>query len=133
MVPMAITRIVTADQELGLGSIVLLTETTGERAFPIFIGYWEASAIERHLKGVGPPRPLTHDLLANSFRTMGARVEKIVISSLKDNTFYARIHVRRHDGQMVEIDSRPSDAMALAVRTDAAIFVEPDVLDQATI
>lgn len=133
LVPVAITRVVTAEIDLGLGSIVVLTEVDGERSFPIFIGYFEAVAIDRHIKRLLPPRPLTHDLLANAISEMGGTVDRIVVSSLHDNTFYARIHVRRDIGESVEIDARPSDALALAVRTSARILVAGDVIEQAAL
>jgi uncharacterized protein len=110
---------------------IFLKEKAGERTFPIVIGVFEASAIDRHVRGVDTPRPMTHDLLMHAIEALGARVLRVVVSSLKDNTFYARLHIQR-EGGVVELDCRPSDAIALAVQTDAAIFVAEDVLAAVT-
>lgn len=110
--------------------IVELREVDGERVFPIVIGLNEAAAIERRLMGQKPPRPLTHELLASVIQELGAEMEKILISDLKKSTFFARIFLR-HDGELVEIDSRPSDAIALGVANEVPIFVAEAVLDEA--
>src|SRR3954462_9141581 len=107
--------------------IIVLKEVDGERKFPIVIGSGEAYAIDRRLKGVVHPRPLTHDLLANVIESMGGTIERIEINNLQDHTFYARIHIRR-DGQTVKVDSRPSDAIALGVATSVPIWVAEHVL-----
>jgi bifunctional DNase/RNase len=109
--------------------IIVLQEVDGERKFPIVIGSAEAFAIDRRLKGVVHPRPLTHDLLANVIESMGGTIERIEINNLQDHTFYARIHIRR-DGQVVKVDSRPSDAIALGVATTVPIYVAEHVLDE---
>jgi len=110
--------------------IIWLREVDGERKFPIVIGSGEAMAIDRRLKGIATPRPLTHDLLASVIEQLGGTIEKIEITNLKNHTFYASIHIRR-DGQVVEVDSRPSDAIALGIATSVPIFVAEQVLKDA--
>lgn len=126
-VRMDLARIVisdTSDQQ-----IIVLQERAGKRQFPIVIGLTEAYAIDRRVKGIPTPRPLTHDLLANVIRDMDGDLEKIVIHDLRDHTFYAKL-VIRHGGDMLEVDSRPSDAIALGVASDVPIYVEESVLRQ---
>ncbi len=108
-----------------------LQEVDGERSFPIAIGLPEAQAIERRLKGLEPPRPQTHDLLAATIEALGGSLAHIVIHDLNDNTFYARLIVRQN-GREIEIDSRPSDAIALGVAGNVPIFVEEKVLEAAS-
>jgi bifunctional DNase/RNase len=112
--------------------VVILKEKGSERYLPIWIGPAEADAIAVKLQGVTVPRPLTHDLLQTIICTLGATVESIIVSDLKNDTFYAQIILNVSGGQN-EIDSRPSDALALAVRTEVPIFVEEAVLDKAGI
>ena len=109
--------------------IIMLKEVDGERTFPIVIGSGEAYAIDRRLKGIPTPRPLTHDLLANVIEQLGGTIEQIEINDLENHTFFARIHIRR-DGQKLEIDSRPSDAIALGIATTVPIYVAEHVLDE---
>ena len=109
--------------------VVELREQDGDRIFPIVIGLNEAAAIERRLMGQQPPRPQTHELLANLISELGWELDRVVISDLQNHTFYARLHLRRGD-EMIDIDSRPSDAIALGVATDVPIFVEQRVLDE---
>jgi len=109
--------------------IVELREADGERVFPIVIGLNEAAAIERRLMGQEPPRPQTHELLANVIGELGYQLERVVISDLQNHTFYARLYLGNGD-QVVDIDSRPSDAIALGVATDVPIFVEEHVLEE---
>ena len=109
--------------------VIFLKEVDGERTFPIYIGSGEAYAIERRLKGVLHLRPLTHDLLASVIEQLGGTIERIEINNLEDRTFFARIHIRRN-GQVVKIDSRPSDAIALGVTTSIPIYVADHVLDE---
>jgi len=108
--------------------VIWLREKGGERTFPILIGIIEADAIARKLRDVKTLRPLTHDLMANVIIGLGATVDRVVVNSLRKNTFYAKI-VLRLNGSSVEIDSRPSDAVAVAVRLEAPIFVEDHVLE----
>ncbi len=110
--------------------VIVLKERGGERCFPIVIGIAEIFAIDRRLKGLKPPRPMTHDLLDGIIESLGAKVQKIVITDLRNHTFYARIHLE-YNGGMIEIDSRPSDAIALGVRTNVSIYVANDVFDKA--
>jgi uncharacterized protein len=110
--------------------VVILKETGRERYLPIWIGPWEASAIAMRLQGLTPERPLTHDLFASALEAVDARVARVIISDLAEETFHARLFVER-DGRVGEIDARPSDALALAVRVGAPIFAVPSVLDQA--
>jgi bifunctional DNase/RNase len=112
--------------------IVVLKEADTDRYLPIWIGPFEADAITIQLQGVQVARPLTHDLLKSVIREMGISVSHILVSELRDDTFYARI-VMDVDGKSMEIDSRPSDAIALAVRVGAPIFVDEQVMDQASI
>lgn len=112
--------------------IVVLKEEDGERLLPIWIGPFEADAITIQLQGMDAARPLTHDLLKSIVETLGAEVLNIVVTGLENTTFYAKI-VMDVDGDSVEIDCRPSDAIALAVRVSAPIYVAEDVMDQASI
>ena len=109
--------------------IIMLKEVDGERKFPIVIGNPEAYAIDRRLKGHVSPRPLTHDLLASVIEQLGGTIDRIEINNLQDHTFFARIHIRRN-GDILKIDSRPSDAIALGVATMVPIYVAEHVLDE---
>ena len=112
--------------------VVILKETEHERYLPIWIGPWEASAIAMKLQGLTADRPLTHDLFASALESLGVRVDRVVISTLAEETYHARLHLER-DGVTFEIDSRPSDALALAVRTGGRIFASEAVLEQAAL
>lgn len=128
-VQMELSRIIiteTSDQQ-----IIVLKEKFGERSFPIVIGINEAAAIDRRIKDIETPRPLTHDLLASIINSLEAQLEKIVIHDLLDHTFYAKLVLRRN-GQLVEVDSRPSDAIALGAGTEVPIFVEESVLREVS-
>jgi bifunctional DNase/RNase len=111
--------------------IIVLKERGGQRSFPIVIGIVEIFAIDRGLKGINTPRPLTHDLLASIIESLGAKVEKIVINDLRNHTFYAKIHISLN-GRKVEVDSRPSDAIALSTALNAPIFVAEHVFERAS-
>jgi bifunctional DNase/RNase len=111
--------------------IIVLKEVDGERKFPIVIGSSEAYAIDRRLKGIPTPRPLTHDLLANVIETMGGYIDRIEINDLQAHTFFARIHVRQN-GKTLEVDSRPSDAIALGIATVVPIYVAEHVLEEVS-
>jgi bifunctional DNase/RNase len=111
--------------------VIVLKEIEGDRAFPIVIGIWEAVAIDRNIKGKKTPRPMTHDLMENVIRGLDASLERIIVTDLKDRTFFAKLILRRN-GKMLEVDSRPSDAIALAVQMRAPIYVEESVLDEVT-
>lgn len=112
--------------------IVLLREAEGERYLPIWIGQAEAAAIALALQGVVTPRPMTHDLLKSILDEMSVQVQSIVITELREGTFYAVINMQRN-GTSYEISSRPSDAIALAVRINCRIFASEEVLDEAAI
>ena len=108
--------------------IIVLKETNGQRHFPIVIGITEAAAIDRRLKKRSTPRPPTHELLASIIEHLGGKVERVVINDLRDRTFFALLHIRQDD-KVLEIDSRPSDAIALGIGHDIPIFVEEKVLE----
>ena len=110
--------------------VIVLREVDGERSFPIVIGLFEATSIDRRVKGVQTPRPLTHDLIVAAVDQMGGEVQDIVISDLKEHTYFAKLRVRK-DGELVEVDCRPSDAIAVAVTAKVPIYVSEDVLGEA--
>jgi bifunctional DNase/RNase len=110
--------------------IVILRDEDGQRTLPIWVGPVEANAIALQIENVAPPRPMTHDLLKNVLEDLGGRLIRVIISDLKDSTFYAYLEVDRL-GERLFIDSRPSDALALSIRTKAPVFVETQVLDRA--
>src|SRR5271163_5137378 len=107
--------------------IVVLKDVQGQAILPIWVGVYEANAIALEIEKVQTPRPMTHDLLKNVLTGLNVHVHKVVVSDLKEDTFYALIWMER-DGQMMSVDSRPSDALALALRLDCPIFVEEDVI-----
>lgn len=110
--------------------IVILKDANGDRVLPIWVGIFEANAIALQIENITTPRPMTHDLLRNVINDLDGEVERIVVSDLKENTFYAIIHLLVH-GERVAIDARPSDAIALALRTRSPILVEESVIDNA--
>ena len=115
--------------ETGDHQVIVLKEAGGERTFPIVIGFFEAAAIDRRIKGHVMPRPMTHDLLGSVIEAMGGRLAKVVVTDLKDHTFYASLVIDR-GGEEVLVDARPSDAVALAVAGSTPIFVEDHVLNE---
>ncbi len=110
--------------------VVILRDTEKGHFLPIWVGLFEANAIALEMEKVSTPRPMTHDLLKNVLAELDAKVERVVINDLRENTFFARIHLARKDGTL-SIDSRPSDAIALALRSQAEIFVEEEVLEKS--
>jgi uncharacterized protein len=126
-VQMELTRIII--NENNEQQIIFLKEVEGDRTFPIVIGIFEATSIDRRVRGLPAPRPLTHDLLASSIELLGGELQDIYISELRDHTYYAKLRIR-HEGEIVEVDSRPSDAIAVAVTVDVPIFVAEDILDE---
>jgi bifunctional DNase/RNase len=110
--------------------IVILRDKEGQRVLPIWVGIFEANAIALQIENISTPRPMTHDLLRNVIQDLKATVEKIVVCDLQENTFYALIYLSLN-GDTLAIDARPSDAIALALRTRAPIFVEETVIDNA--
>ena len=113
--------------------VIVLKEKKGDRQFPIVIGFLEASSIKMKLSGLEVPRPMTHDLLIATIDGLGAKLEKLMIDKLVDNTFHAKLELKTSDGQTKIVDARPSDGIALAVRSNAQIFVEEEVLKKASI
>ena len=126
-VPMELARILIT--ETGQEQVIFLREKDGERTFPILIGINEALAIHRRLNNEPTPRPMTHDLLASIIEALGGTLERIVISDLREHTFIATLHIS-HAGETIEVDSRPSDAIALGVAFDTPIFVAEHVLEE---
>ena len=119
-------------EPIGKQPIVLLKTTDDDRFLPIWIGHPEAAAILTKLQGATPPRPMTHDLMSDVISELQGEVVRVEVTELRDNTFHARIMIVQ-DGREVEIDSRPSDAIALAVRCDAKIFAAEDVIEESGI
>ena len=129
LVQMELARIVIND--IGDQQVVYLREIDGERSFPILIGLFEAGRINRRITEPPPPRPLTHDLLKGTIETLGGEVEDVVITHLRNHTYYAVLRIRM-DGELIEVDSRPSDALALSVHFDPPlpVYVDEGVLDE---
>ncbi len=125
-IPVELSRILIT--ELGEQQVIFLKEKNGERSFPIMIGITEAMAIDRRLKGITTPRPMTHDLLCCAIEAMGGKVEKIVINDLRDHTFIATIFIRQGQ-ELIEIDARPSDSIALGAALGTPIFVADHVIE----
>lgn len=126
---MELVRIIVS--EINDQQVIFLREVDGERKFPILIGLFEATAIDRRVRGEVPPRPLTHDLLKNTIEALGGEAQDVVINNLQDHTYFAAIRVRI-DGELIEVDARPSDAVALAVHFQPylPIYVEDAVLNE---
>jgi bifunctional DNase/RNase len=110
--------------------VIMLKEVEGDRSFPIVIGIFEATSIDRRVKGMPSPRPLTHDLVASVIESLGGELQDIFISELREHTYYAKLRIRSN-GELIEVDCRPSDAIALAVTAKVAIFVNEDVIEEA--
>ncbi len=127
-VPMELSRIIISEIN---NQIIYLKEIDGNRTFPILIGLFEATMIDRQVKGLTSPRPLTHDLICQIVESMGGEFHDVVISDLKDHTYFAKLRIRA-GGEIIEIDSRPSDAIAVSVTCDPhlPIYVEEDVLNE---
>ena len=129
-VQMQLSRIIIS--EINEQQVIYLQEVDGDRQFPILIGIFEATSIDRRVKDYQPPRPLTHDLLVNTIEALGAELDSVVITELREHTYFANLRVRC-DGELIDIDARPSDAIAVAVTCNPAlpIFVSEEVLDDA--
>ena len=129
-VEMRLSRIIIS--EINENQVVFLKEVDGDRQFPILIGIFEATSIDRRVKQSQRPRPLTHDLIIQIIETMGGELDSVVIDELKDQTYFAKLRIRM-EGEIIPIDSRPSDAIAIAVTSDPhlPIYVEEEVLEQA--
>lgn len=108
--------------------IIILKDVNSDTMLPIWVGAYEANAIALEIEKIAPQRPMTHDLLRNLITEMGARVERVVVTELRDNTFFAVIEMRNSEGEAMMLDSRPSDAIALALRADCPIYVNEDVI-----
>jgi uncharacterized protein len=108
--------------------IIILKDVQSDTMLPIWVGAYEANAIALEIEKHAPPRPMTHDLLRNLIVELGVRVERVVVTSLRDNTFFAVIEMRNSEGDRLVLDSRPSDAIALALRADCPIFVDMEVI-----
>ena len=112
--------------------VVVLKERGGNRFLPIIIGISEVTAIKMKISGIQPPRPLTHDLLRDTITQLGATLQRIVITKLEFNTFFAKLIIQTKEGALHEVDARPSDSIAIALRAEAPIFVAEDVLNQVS-
>jgi bifunctional DNase/RNase len=125
---MELSRIIIS--EINDQQVIYLKEVDGHRTFPILIGIFEATSIDRRVKHYPSPRPLTHDLIVGIVEGMGAEIQDVVISELRDHTYFARLRIR-FEGELIEIDARPSDAIAVAVTCDPAvpIYVAEEVLE----
>jgi len=108
--------------------IIILKDVNSETMLPIWVGAYEANAIALEIEKIAPPRPMTHDLLRNLIVELGLTVDRVVVTSLRDNTFYAVIEMTAENGEAMRLDSRPSDAIALALRADCPIFVDTEVI-----
>src|SRR5436190_4856453 len=126
-VQMELKRIIIS--EIHDQQVIMLKEVEGERSFPIVIGIFEATSIDRRVKGMPSPRPLTHDLVASVVDHLGGDLQDIFISDLRDHTYYAKLRIRQN-AELVEVDCRPSDAIALAVTAKVPIYVAEDVLGE---
>lgn len=118
-------------EDMARTQVIVLGEKEGRRAFPIFIGLNEAVAMDLAVRGEHTPRPLTHDLALNVITGVGATLERVLVTKLENDTFYGALELRLPDGTSARIDSRPSDAIVLATKVKASIFVEEQVLDMA--
>ncbi|QDU93276.1 bifunctional nuclease family protein [Lignipirellula cremea] len=129
-VQMKLTRIIIS--EINENQVIYLREVDGDRQFPILIGLFEATMIDRRVKKHSSPRPLTHDLLVNAVEQLGGELDSVVINDLRDHTYFAVLRVR-HEGRLIDVDARPSDAIAVAVTCDPAlpIYVAEEVLESA--
>ena len=128
-VPMELARIIIS--EINDEQVIYLREIDGDRSFPILIGIFEATSIDRRVKNFQTARPLTHDLLVSAIESLGGEVEDVVINELRDHTYYAVLRLR-FEGELIEVDARPSDAIAVAVTCDPPrpIYVADEVLDE---
>jgi bifunctional DNase/RNase len=126
---MRLSRIIIS--EINDHQVIYLREVNGDRQFPILIGVFEATSIDRRVKSYSAPRPLTHDLLVNMVEQLGGELDSVLITELKEHTYFARVRIRQ-DGELIEIDSRPSDAIAIAVTCEPnlPIWVSEQVLEE---
>ena len=116
--------------EIDEHQVIILKEVEGDRSFPIVIGIYEATSIDRRVKGMPSPRPLTHDLIASVVDQMGGEIQDIIISELQEHTYFAKLRIRQ-EGELIEVDCRPSDAVAVAVTARVPIYVNEEVIGEA--
>ncbi len=128
-VQMRLSRIIIS--EINDHQVIYLREVNGDRQFPILIGVFEATSIDRRVKSYSAPRPLTHDLIVSMVEQLGGELDSVLITELKDHTYFARVRIRQ-DGELIEIDSRPSDAIAIAVTCEPnlPIWVSEQVIEE---
>jgi uncharacterized protein len=126
-VQMELKRIIIS--EMHEQQVIALKEVDGDRSFPIVIGIFEATSIDRRVKGITNPRPLTHDLVAGVIDTLGGELQDVFINDLREHTYFAKLRIRQ-EGELIEVDCRPSDAIALAVTAKVPIYVAEDVLGE---
>ena len=129
-IQMELRRIIVS--EMDDSQVIVLREADGERNFPIVIGLFEAMSIKRRVLNVENPRPLTHDLIVNTIEQLGGDIQDVVINDLIEGTYFAQLRVKK-DGHMIELDCRPSDAIAIAVAAKVAIWVSEDVFGESTV
>ena len=129
MIKMELARIIIDEKRQD--QVIVLKEKEGERQLPIVIGFMEASSIKIKLTGMEVPRPMTHDLLGRVIESFGGSLERVIIDNLINNTFHAKLELKTKEGETKFIDARPSDSIALAVRSKAPIFVADDVLEKS--
>ena len=127
MIHMELSKIIIT--ETSEEQVIVLKEVQGDRVFPIVIGIWEALAINRYVNRQKTPRPMTHDLLSHTIRDLGYTLDRILVNDLKDGVFFARLVLKKNGTKGVEVDSRPSDAIALAVQWNCPIYVEERVIE----
>lgn len=130
MIQVDLTKIIIDEKRQD--QVIVLKEKEGDRQIPIVIGFMEASAIKMKISGIEVPRPLTHDLLVNVIQAMDGQLVRLIIDKLETSTFFAKLEVKRSSGEIKLIDCRPSDGIAVAVRTRCPIFVDEEVLNKAS-
>ena len=130
MIPVELAKIII--DERNPDQVVVLKEKNGSRQVPIVIGFMEVTSIQMRISGAEPPRPLTHDLLASVIRSLDAEVEHLVVDDLVDGTFFAKLRVKNASGDPVDVDCRPSDGIALALRLGIPMFVDEKVFKKST-
>lgn len=131
MIKMELARIIIDERRQD--QVIVLKEKDGERQIPIVIGIMEASSIKIKLTGMEVPRPMTHDLLADVIQGLGGKIQRVIIDKLVNNTYFAKLEIKTKEGEVKVIDARPSDSIAIAVRSKVPIFVAEAVLDQAAV
>jgi len=130
VIPVELSKIIIDEEKKE--QVIVLTEIEGARSLPIVIGLNEAAAIRMELNGFRPPRPLTHDLIKQVIDELGVTLEKVIIDKLVDNTFHAKLHFKSNNNGLTVVDARPSDSIALAVRTKSPLFVAAEVLERSS-